>query len=104
MTASFAARLLLLSLSLVLASCAARERAYRTDLKLGKPLEFRPRYPFPKGDVGSNACLQGNYNHVYRTNDGQYGQSEVWLCCVPVAEILKESFPCGSALPAETLA
>jgi hypothetical protein len=103
MTASVAARLLLLSLSLVLASCAAREPVYKTNLNLEKPFEFRPRRP-PSGDTASHACLTGDYHHVYRTDNGQYGRSEVWLCCVPVAEILKDSFNCGSsAFPSTSL-
>jgi hypothetical protein len=94
MTESVAARLLLLSLSLVLGSCAVRQSVYKTNLNLEKPLEFRPRPP--AGGTTSHACLTGNYHHVYRT-DNQYGNSEVWLCCAPVAEILKDSFNCGSS-------
>jgi hypothetical protein len=94
MTESVGASLLLLSLSLVLGSCAVRQSVYKTNLNLEKPLEFRPRPP--ASGTTSHACLTGNYYHVYRT-DNQYGNSEVWLCCAPVAEILKNSFNSGSS-------
>ena len=35
--------------------------------------------------------------HIYDTDQGQYGQREVFLCCVPADEILSDSFNCGSS-------
>ena len=60
----------------------------RSEIQLGGPLEFRPRR-VPSGDVGSHACLSGSYTYPYETA-GITGR-EVWLCCIPVDEILSES-------------
>ena len=69
----------------------------RSEIQLDGPLEFRPRR-VPRGDVGSHACLSGSYTYPYQTA-GITGR-EVWLCCIPVDEILRESFHCaGGTLP-----
>lgn len=83
-----------LCLSLGLAACVEKPRAYTSDIKLAKPLEFRPRR-LPTGDPTDHPCIRGGYTHVFDTDDGQYGQREVWLCCVPVEAILSGSFNCG---------
>ena len=68
---------------------------YQQEVKLGRAIKFRPR-PFSPGgqDRTNHACLQGNYSHRYATQEG--GRSrEVWLCCVPVEELLRDSFNCS---------
>jgi hypothetical protein len=69
----------------------------RSQIQLDRPLEFRPRRVL-RGDVGSHACLSGSYSYPYEAA-GITGR-EVWLCCIPVDEILRESFQCaGGTLP-----
>ncbi len=41
--------------------------------------------------------MEGAYTHVYEMQSALYG-SEVWLCCVPVDELLRESFWCAGGL------
>jgi hypothetical protein len=64
------------------------ERARKVEL--GRPFEIRPMR-VPRGDVMGHSCLRGTYIHQYRTS------GEVWLCCIPVNEILSESFQCAGA-------
>lgn len=40
--------------------------------------------------------MRGEYSHVYETEHGWTGH-EVWLCCVPVNELLRDSFHCSNA-------
>jgi hypothetical protein len=65
----------------------------RGEIRLDRPLEVRPK-PVPKGDIKSHACLRGHYTHRYQTTGG-----EVFLCCIPVDEILRGSFQCAGGLP-----
>lgn len=75
----------------------APERHFASAVRLGRALEI-PARRIPSGDVAGHACLRGEYTHRYETN-GPFGR-EVWLCCVPTAEILRESFRCaGSFFP-----
>ena len=95
----------ILSLSIALAACVAAPSEYKKAMSIEKTLEFRPRRLPSGGDATDHPCIRGSYIHVYDTDQGQYGQREVWLCCVPVDEILSESFDCGSsAFPTITLA
>jgi hypothetical protein len=74
-----------------------RTQIYLREIQLDRALEFRPRR-MPSGDVGGNACLRGSYTHAYETT-GMTGR-EVWLCCIPADEILKDTFQCaGGTLP-----
>ena len=86
-----------LVLSATLPACRETIREYTRELSLGKTIEFRPRRLPTGGATSNHPCIQGSYNHVYETDYGQYGQREVWLCCVPVDEILRESFNCGES-------
>lgn len=86
-----------LCLSVGLAACVERPRAYTSEIKLAKTFEFRPRRLPTGGSPANHPCIRGDYTHVYDTDDGQYGQREVWLCCVPVEAILNDSFNCGSS-------
>ena len=76
-----------------LSACAGRK--YTKGITIDKPIEFRPKRLATGGDPADHPCIQGSYYHVYDTNQGMYGQREVWLCCVPVNEILSDSFNCG---------
>jgi hypothetical protein len=64
----------------------------RGEIQLDRSWEFRPR-PRPK-EVRSHACLRGRYTHRYETTG-----REVFLCCIPVDVILKDSFQCAGGLP-----
>jgi hypothetical protein len=66
------------------------------NVQLGRPFEVRPMR-VPRGDVTSHLCLRGSYIYQYRTS-GVTG-AEVWLCCIPVNEILSESFQCAGRFP-----
>lgn len=84
-----------------IAASADRKRSARAaqktaesarNVQLGRPFEVRPMR-VPRGDVTGHPCLRGSYIHQYRTS-GVTG-AEVWLCCIPVNEILSESFQCA---------
>jgi hypothetical protein len=72
---------------------AVTARTYYGEVHLGRPLAFRLQR-VPRGDVAGHDCLRGSYTHVYR-GAGFSGQ-EVWLCCVPVDEILSDAFRCAA--------
>lgn len=76
---------------------ANKHVSYKKSISLGNALAFRPRRLPSGGATSSHACIRGDYNHVYETNGGYHGD-EVWLCCVPVNEILRDSFHCASTL------
>ncbi|MBQ0820046.1 hypothetical protein KBI52_07435 [Microvirga sp. HBU67558] len=72
-------------------------RIHMREIQLDRSLEFRPRR-VPSGNIESNACLRGSYSHSYETS-GIAGR-EVWLCCIPVDEVLRDTFQCsGGTLP-----
>jgi len=65
------------------------------EVRLGRPLTIRPgTFPAPLGDPRSHACLQGNYIYPYRISSGVHA-GEVWVCCVPINELLQATFQCG---------
>ncbi len=73
-------------------------QVFVSEIQLDRPLEIRPRL-ISRGDLGSHPCLRGSYTYPYETV-GTSGNREVWLCCIPVDEILKDSFHCaGSFFP-----
>ena len=72
---------------------ATTTRTYYGEMQIGGPLAFRLKR-VPRGDVASHACLQGSYTHVYR-GAGWSGQ-EVWLCCIPVEDVLSDAFQCAT--------
>ena len=87
---------------LVIQSCAGfphiekgkMERVYQRQLQLEQAIGFLGA-PFRTGGFPANEnCMKGNYYHVYETDSG-YNGHEVWLCCVPVEELLRESFSCA---------
>jgi len=64
---------------------------------IGDPIRIRPA-PFKTGGFPSNeTCMAGNYYHVYDSDSGLHGR-EVWLCCVPIDELLRDSFLCADGL------
>lgn len=79
-------------------ACTGAKRVYMEKINIKKAIEFRPKHLATGGDVTDHPCLNGSYNHVYETDQGQYGQREVWLCCVPVDQILSGSFDCGCSV------
>lgn len=88
-----------------LTACTGAKRIYKKGMSLEKTIEFRPKQLATGGDVTDHPCIRGSYIHVYDTDQGQYGQREVWLCCVPVDEILSDSFDCGcSSFPTISMA
>jgi hypothetical protein len=79
---------------LALAGCqtATATQKAQLQLDLGAPLLIRPK-KLPTGGGGSyHACLRGQYSHQYRLD------SEVWLCCVPINELLSSSFDCAAGV------
>ena len=83
----------------VVSSCGVfnGERTYRTEVSLGRTLALTPRRLPANGDPASHACVRGDYTHVYQTSQGMSGDREVWLCCIPVEEILSNSFRCADS-------
>jgi hypothetical protein len=75
-----------------------QQKTYKTEVSLGQTLAFFPRRFPADGDPASHACVRGDYTHVYETSQGFSGDREVWLCCLPVDEILSDSFRCADSL------
>ena len=98
-------RILCLAPAVVVASCNLfdgqkdrPQKTYKSEVSLGETLAFFPRRFPAGGDPASHACVRGDYPHVYETGQGISGGREVWLCCIPVDEILSDSFRCADSL------
>ncbi len=72
----------------------SREPVFVTEIHLGSALSVAP---VTQNTRSVDSCLTGDYFHPYETSGGMYGQ-EVWLCCVPPEEILKDSFHCADSI------
>jgi hypothetical protein len=72
-------------------------KTYKNEVSLGRTLAFLPRRFPAAGDPASHACIRGDYTHVDNTSQGLGGDREVWLCCIPVDEILIDSFRCADS-------
>jgi hypothetical protein len=74
---------------------------FKDKLEVGKTLEFRPRN-LPKGAPTDHDCIKGNYYHRVG-----FSGHEVWLCCVAIEELARDSFQCAdesiASLFADTL-
>lgn len=68
--------------------------SYARTIDLGQPLSIRPKKLSTGGDVSNHACLKGRYDHQYAAGN------EVWLCCIPIDELKRESFKCAQPIPA----
>jgi hypothetical protein len=93
-----------LTLCFILLGCESGKRVtksrmtttYVSKLELDHAIEFRPRQ-IPVGAATDHPCLRGDYTHVYETDNGIHGH-EVWLCCVPINELLSDNFNCSDQL------
>jgi hypothetical protein len=102
---NFTLAVVLLVQTVVVSSCnlsdgprGRPQKTHQSEVSLGRTLTFLPgRFP-ADGDPASHACVRGDYTHVYETSEGLSGDREVWLCCVPVDEILSDSFRCADSL------
>ena len=74
-------------------SAVQKASAYKDPVDLGHPIFIRPRKLSGGGDVTNHPCLKGQYYHRFVLG------SEVWLCCIPVNELLIESFKCADPIP-----
>ena len=68
------------------------------DSPRGSPSPRQPNLAFPRErhrprGMGHVPCLEGSYFHRYEHQRGSRNE-EVWLCCVPIEELLKDSFKC----------
>ena len=71
------------------------EPIYQTEVRLGEPISIGAA-PFRTGGFPANEnCMSGNYVHNHTITSGLRA-GEVWLCCVPVNELLRESFSCAA--------
>ncbi|HEX3035272.1 MAG TPA: hypothetical protein VHT73_09080 [Thermodesulfobacteriota bacterium] len=72
---------------------AKPERIYQAELRLGNPLSVGV-VPFRTGGFPSNEnCMNGNYIYPYEIKSG-FRTGEIWLCCIPINELLSNSFSC----------
>jgi hypothetical protein len=101
----FGLAILLLVPTVAVASCnlpdgqnGRPEKTFKKEVSLGQTLAFFPRRFPADGDPDAHACVRGDYTHVYETSAGMSGEREVWLCCIPVDEILRDSFRCADSL------
>ena len=70
------------------------------EIQIGGTLTLAER-PFRVGGFPANqACVDGSYTHLYTISSG-IRAGEVWLCCVPIAELLRDNFSCadGATVP-----
>jgi hypothetical protein len=68
------------------------------ELNLGRGLAISPA-PLSEGG-GARAwegCLKGHYRHAYRMSSG-VNAGAAYLCCVPIDELLRDSFSCGGII------
>jgi hypothetical protein len=78
--------------------CELREpriERYRKEVRFDRPLVIRPG---AAGAQAAEGCMNGSYLHRYTITSG-INAGEVWLCCVPIAELLRDSFRCGGIMP-----
>ena len=66
---------------------------YKDEVRLKRTIELRA-INLPSGDPNCHNCIEGNYIYRYETDNGLSGR-EVWLCCVPINELLRGSFNCA---------
>ncbi len=92
-----------------LVGCSSPERLnnsstmtkYKTSVIVqpGQIIRFQEKGPPRATRSGEpSACLRGSYYHRFETT-GEGRNREVLLCCVPVEELLKDSFPCSTEIP-----
>ena len=92
--------LLVLALGAACRPAASPPRELVREIRLGGTLTLAER-PFRVGGFPANeACVEGDYTHAYTITAG-IRAGEVWLCCVPIAELLRENFSCadGATVP-----
>jgi len=70
----------------------AKQGQFAAEVRLGSPFVIRPG-KLPRGTEGGG-CFEGNYLYPYRISSGVHA-GDVWLCCVPIDELLRETFQCG---------
>jgi hypothetical protein len=70
---------------------------YLKELELGKPHSLRPEVISEGNAQACEACMEGRYYHQYTISDG-VNAGNVWLCCVPINELARESFHCSCVL------
>lgn len=71
---------------------------YSRQVKLDHPILVKP-HTLPSaggGDTSDHPCLRGEYSHIYEATGLHAG--EVWLCCVPINDLLTDNFNCGDVL------
>jgi hypothetical protein len=83
----------LMTLTSLLRGDSGDERQFASEVRLGAPLTIRPG-SFASGAQAWQGCLEGNYIYPYRISSGVHA-GDVWLCCVPIDELLRETFQCG---------
>ena len=82
---------LALFVALLLSACQTRQRVFEN--------EFRAKGPITIVPAGATAqarqfCLDSNYIYRYQVAQGVHA-GDVWLCCIPINELLRDSFRCG---------
>lgn len=82
---------LALSLALLCSACQTRQRVFESDFFAQGPFAIAPA----GGTAQANQnCLSGRYIHRYQVSSGVHA-GDVWLCCIPINELLRDSFRCG---------
>jgi hypothetical protein len=78
---------------------AQKHLIYKSEIRFESMIGFRPRSLSTGGCPTCQNCLKGNYLYRYETDNGLH-EHEVLLCCVPINELLSDSFHCAdSSLP-----
>lgn len=79
--------------SMLRGDTGAKRGRFAGEVRLGERLATTPGR-FAAGAQAWQGCLDGNYFYPYRISSGRRA-GDVWLCCVPIDELLRESFDCG---------
>ena len=82
-----------MTLASLLRGGSETEGRFAAEVRLGGPLTIRPG-SFASGAQAWQGCLEGDYVYPYRISSGVHA-GDVWLCCVPIDELLREGFQCG---------
>jgi hypothetical protein len=88
----------LFTLILFICSCSSSKKlSYAKAVKLGTPALVIPGIMHTGGAQACESCLAGNYYHPYKIEAG-INAGNVYLCCVPIEELARESFDCSCQL------
>jgi hypothetical protein len=82
------------AMTLFCSACQTAQRIPLDEFRAGKPIVIAPA---ASGAQANQNCLNGTYIYRYQISSGVHA-GDVWLCCIPINELLRDSFRCGGSL------